>query len=310
MGPMAPVRVGKVHLESGGLSPLAALFQQGGQLDPQLEEELENAEETRADCQDEGDVQGEAAALLNIARIRYKQKLIDKAMAAARDAKALFREAEDKVGEAYALEFIAEAWDSVSAYDKAAAAAERARQQMKRVGDTMGEARMLFLVCQNRILPLSKASSAEDVNKATKAANEFLELARGLNDPTAIGSALCAVSQVHVHKEKWKDALACIDEALPLFSRADDVQNKASALLMVARIQLVNNSLKKSLDAVQESLQLFRRCQDAQGEKACIEILGKLREFEFRVDGEAAPLKQVIGQKVRCGALEWASSRG
>mmetsp|Transcript_28594 Transcript_28594/g.57851 ORF Transcript_28594/g.57851 Transcript_28594/m.57851 type:complete len:183 (-) Transcript_28594:39-587(-) len=180
---------------------------------------------------------------------------------------------------------------------------------MNRVGDEFGEARMLFLAAQNRILPLTKRSPADEVNKATKAANELLEFCRKLNDPKALGSALCAMSQVHLHKEKFKEALEAVEESVPLFTAANDAPNKASAKLMEARIHFAMNNLRKSLDAVQESLQLFRSEGDEEGEKACLELLGQLREFEFRVDSVAAPLAQQVGQKVRCGALEWAGSR-
>lgn len=304
MGPPPRVPVDSARLAGGSVS---SLFHEGA-VDPKLEEALDAEEENLADCQDEGNMQGEAMALLNIARIRIQQRLIDKALTAARDAKSLFREASDKIGESWALEFIAELWDSVSSYEKAVVAADRARQHMKRIGDEMGEARMMFLGCQNRVLPLTKRSSNDDVNKATKSASELLEFCRTLNDPKALGSALCVVSQVHVLKQKYSEALEALDEAAPLFTAVNDTLNKASALLMAARIHFMTDNLKKSLDVVQESLQLFRLSNDEQGEKACIELLSKLREFEFRVDGTAAPLTQSVGQKARCGALQWAHS--
>mmetsp|Transcript_72108 Transcript_72108/g.167108 ORF Transcript_72108/g.167108 Transcript_72108/m.167108 type:complete len:318 (-) Transcript_72108:133-1086(-) len=301
---VAQVRVGSAHVESGSVGALSALLHEGV-VDPQLEEALDAEEENRADCQDEGDVQGEAVAVLNMARIRFKQKLVDKALAAARDAKSLFREAEDKVGESGALEFIAEVWDSVSSYEKAVVAAERARQHMKRVGDEAGEARMMFLACQNRILPLNRRSSSDDVSKAAKASAELLEFCRKFKDAKALGSALCVMSQVHVQNERFKEAMEAIEEAVPLFTALNDAQNKASAMLLAARIHFTTHSLKRSLECVQESLGLFRSCSDEQGEKACLELLGSLREFEFRVDGTAAPLTRRVGQsqKVECGAL-------
>mmetsp|Transcript_89626 Transcript_89626/g.238069 ORF Transcript_89626/g.238069 Transcript_89626/m.238069 type:complete len:311 (-) Transcript_89626:106-1038(-) len=308
MAPPVPVKTSNVNLETGPMGPLSGLVQEPS-ADPALDAALDAEEENRADCQDEGDARGEAVCLLNIARIRLQQKLVDKALTAARDAKNLFREAEDKVGESWALEFIAEVWHTVSSYDKAVAAAERAREQMKRVGDEFGEARMLFLAAQNRILPLARRSSADEVSKATKAAGELLDFCRKLNDPKAVGSALCTMSQVHLHKEKLKDALEAVEEAVPLFTAVNDTPNKASARLMEARIHFAMNSLRKSLDAVQESLQLFRSDGDEEGEKACIELLSKLREFEFRVDSVASPLTTQVGNKVRCGALEWAASR-
>jgi len=306
MGPPPKVKVNNVRLEGSSLGPLSGVMQDGP-ADPQFDAALDEEEERRADAQDEGDPSAEAVALLNMARIRAQQKQIDKALVHAREAKNLFREAEDKVGVSWALEFMAEAWDSVSAYEKAVAAADQARQQMKRINDEFGEARMLFLLAQNRILPLTRRSSADEVNKAAKAATELLEFCRKLNDPKAIGSALCSMSQVHMHKEKFKDALAAVEEAVPLFTALNDTPNKAAARLMEARIHFMTSDLRKSLDAVQESLKLFRACEDEQGEKACIELMSKLREFEFRVDSVAAPLTQVVGQKVRCGAL--SSSR-
>mmetsp|Transcript_75967 Transcript_75967/g.235220 ORF Transcript_75967/g.235220 Transcript_75967/m.235220 type:complete len:310 (-) Transcript_75967:39-968(-) len=308
MGPVPQVRVNNVSLEGSSLGPLAGLLKDGP-ADPKLDAALDEEEEKRADAQDEGDPRAEAVALLNIARIRMQQKQVDKALTAARDAKNLFREADEKVGESEALEFIATAWDSVSSYEKAVAAADRARQQMKKIGDEFGEARMLFLIAQNRILPLTRRSSADEVSKATKAANELLDFCRKLNDPKALGTALCTMSQMHTHKEKHKEALEAVEEALPLFTAINDTHSKASARLMEARIHFVMDNLKKSLEAVQEGLKLFRAVDDEQGEKACIELMSKLREFEFRVDSVATPLTQVVGQKVRCGALEWAGSR-
>jgi len=309
MGRGAQARAGKQRLDGGSVaSPLPGLLAEGPG-DPKLRQELDEAQDQRDDCQDEDNKVGEGVACLDIARIYLKMKAVDKALTAAKDAKSLFREGEEKVGEAHALEFIAEVWDSVSAYDKAAAAADRARQQFKRVGDRTGELRAMFLACQNRVLPLSSDSSADEVSKAKKTAQEFLDLSRTVGDARGIGSALCAVSQVSAHQDRTQDALDAIDEALPHFDRAGDTQNKASALLMAARIRFGTKDFKKSLEAVQQSLGLFRQCDAEQGETACIDLLNRLREFEFRVGGGAPqPMKPLVGQKVRCGALEWAAN--
>jgi len=51
---------------------------------------------------------------------------------------------------------------------------------------------------------------------------------------------------------------------------------------------LANGELRKSLEAAKEGLVLFKESKDKKGEKIAMEVLSRLREFEFRVDESAA----------------------
>lgn len=260
------------------------------------EEELEEADELRADCQDRGDVLGEAGALMATARVHLKQKAFDKAVAAAREAQGLYMEAPDRLGQARALEFVADVWDSVGSPEKASAEAERARTQYQRLGDKDGEARALFLMSQCRIKQIDRRMEAgghkagqDEATRAAKTLAELVAFCRGLEDnPRALGSALTMFADVHVFKERYGSAAEAVDEAIPLLEEAEEPLQKANALLLSARVRLMTSDIKESLEQAREALQIYREKFDEIGEKDALELLAQLREFDFRIDGGTA----------------------
>mmetsp|Transcript_103116 Transcript_103116/g.230307 ORF Transcript_103116/g.230307 Transcript_103116/m.230307 type:complete len:329 (+) Transcript_103116:58-1044(+) len=269
------------------------------------EEELEEADELRADCQERGDILGEAGALMATARVHLRQKAFDKSVAAAREAQALYMEAPDRLGQARAMEFVAEVWDSVNSPEKAATDAERARTQYSRLGDKDGEARMMFLTSQCRIKQIDRKvetggpkAGQDEATRASKTLAELVSFCRGLDDnPKALGSALTMLADVHVFKERYGSALEAVDEAVPLLEEAEEPLQKANALLLSARVRLLTNDLQDSLTQTREALTIFREQFDEQGEKDALELLGQLREFDFRIDGQT-PFGEEIEEKM------------
>merc|ERR1740138_1669546 len=94
-------------------------------------------------------------------------------------------------------------------------------------------------------------------------------------------------ADILVFRDKLQDAVDAADEAVGFLDEAQEPVQKANALLLGARVRLMLSDVQGSLEKVRDSIAIFREKFDEQGEKDCLELLSQLREFDFRIDGNA-----------------------
>merc|ERR1740138_673828 len=94
-------------------------------------------------------------------------------------------------------------------------------------------------------------------------------------------------ADISVFKDKLQEATEAADEAVGFLDEAQEPVQKANALLLGARVRLMLSDVQGSLDKVRDAIAIFRDKFDEQGEKDCLELFSQLREFDFRIDGNA-----------------------
>lgn len=155
---------------------------------------------------------------------------------------------------------------------------------------------MLFLVAQESVQlaviegarvgsekPLKK-HARDALDKAEKSARTAIKLCTENEKQTGItevlGSSMCSLSQVHMLRSKYPEALKVAEEASQLFKSNGFLRNQGSACMLCADAYRALEKYKESQKAALEAVQCFTKSDppDERGLEAAQAVLDALKQ--------------------------------
>ncbi|CAK9088032.1 Eukaryotic translation initiation factor isoform 4G-2 [Durusdinium trenchii] len=245
---------------------------------------------------DKGDVEGEAEALLAAGSLHVLQDDLDQAREKAVKAQLMLSEEGLASGEGRALRLLAEIYAKQEQHKAAIRAGERSRALLRGEENPAEEASMLFLVAQEAVQlavaegarvgsdkPLKK-HARDALDKAEKSARTAMKLCKesakqqGITE--VLGSSLCSLSQVHMLRSKYQEALSVAQEASQLFKAEGYARNQGSACMLCADAYRAMENYKESQRVALEAVNCFRLCDppDERGLEAAQQVLDALKQ--------------------------------
>ncbi len=103
---------------------------------------------------------------------------------------------------------------------------------------------------------------------------QAIELARAINDPALLATALNRVGNWHVHQEHIQEGLACHEEAYQLFRAISDARGMATTLDLLGITSYMGGDLSAGAAYYQQAIPLFRQLDDRQGLANSLMTLG------------------------------------
>jgi len=244
---------------------------------------------------DKGDVEGEAESLMAAGALLVLQGDLDEARSLAARAQLILSEEGNASGEGKALRLLAEIYSKQEQHKAAIRAAERSRALLRGEENAVEEASMLFLVAQEAVQlaviegarvgldkPL-KRHARDSLDKAEKCGKMAIKLC---NDNATLqgtseilGSSLCSLSQVHMLRSKYKEALSIGKEAVQVFVKTGHKRNQASASLLCADAERALEHYKESQAYALEAVACFNQADvlDEKGLAAAQSIIEALK---------------------------------
>eukprot|EP00434_Breviolum_minutum_P028630 symbB.v1.2.025334.t1/scaffold2447.1/size78899/8 len=226
-----------------------------------------------------GDVEGEAEALLAAGSLHVLQEDMDQARDKAVKAQLMLSEEGLASGEGRALR-----------------AGERSRALLRGEENPAEEASMLFLVAQESVQlavlegarvgsdkPLKK-HARDALDKAEKSARTAIKLCTEYEKQTGIteilGSSMCSLSQVHMLRSKYPEALRVADDASNLFKSNGFIRNQGSACMLRADAQRAMEKYREAQSAALEAVNCFKQSDppDERGLEAAQVVLDALKQ--------------------------------
>ncbi|CAE7294432.1 unnamed protein product [Symbiodinium pilosum] len=247
--------------------------------------EKKEHEEALAVCRDmqdhftqKGDVEGEADCLLAAGSLLVLQGDLDEARSLAAKAQMILSEEGNATGEGKALRLLAEIYAKQEQHKAAIRAGERSRALLRGEEGAADEASMLFLVAQEAVQlaviegarvgldkPL-KRHARDALDKAEKCAKMAVKLcsdnASEQGTSEILGSSLCSLSQVHMLRSKYKEALSIGQEAVQVFVKTGHKRNQASACLLCADAERALEHYKELWHASTQQRLGAVKCED------------------------------------------------
>ncbi|CAE7463185.1 unnamed protein product [Symbiodinium necroappetens] len=265
--------------------------------------EKQEHEEALAICRDmqdhftqKGDVEGEADCLLAAGSLLVLQGDLDEARSLAAKAQLILSEEGNATGEGKALRLLAEIYAKQEQHKAAIRAGERSRALLRGEEGAADEASMLFLVAQEAVQlaviegarvgldkPL-KRHAREALDKAEKCAKMAVKLctdnASEQGTSEILGSSLCSLSQVHMLRSKYKEALSIGQEAVQVFVKTGHKRNQASASLLCADAERALEHYKESQRYALEAVACFNQADvlDEKGLASAQSIIEALKQ--------------------------------
>eukprot|EP00439_Symbiodinium_sp_Y106_P047685 s3034_g6.t1 len=257
--------------------------------------EKQEHEEALAICRDmqdhftqKGDVEGEADCLLAAGSLLVLQGDLDEARSLAAKAQLILSEEPwpmqhtrhhlqansegNATGEGKALRLLAEIYAKQEQHKAAIRAGERSRALLRGEEGAADEASMLFLeavqlaVIEGARVGLDKPlkrHAREALDKAEKCAKMAVKLctdnASQQGTSEILGSSLCSLSQVHMLRSKYKEALSIGQEAVQVFVKTGHKRNQASASLLCADAERALEHYKESQRYALEAVACFNQ---------------------------------------------------
>jgi tetratricopeptide (TPR) repeat protein len=262
--------------------------------------------------QDVGDKEGEVATLLQLSDVSMKSEDYAGAMKFAQDAQALSDEAGDAKGTASALRLQADIHIIQEDLDSAMRCAEKAMSGFREAEDRVEEVNMVVTLITVRIMILVKkdkegktsAKTIKDgVDKVSKLAKDALSTARKEGIKSLTGAAHYALCQVQLLNGEVKKAMASAQEALTIFTEANDERYEANVLTMQANILLAMKDYRLAKEKAEEAIFVFQKVGDAKGEDQaweCVDEVEKI-EAEIREAEQARQMAQWQAQQAMAG---------
>lgn len=273
----------------------------------QPEDALDMCNEMQHYFSEKGDVEGEAEALLAAGSLHVLQEDLDQARDKAVKAQLMLSEEGLASGEGRALRLLAEIYAKQEQHKAAIRAGERSRALLRGEENPVEEASMLFLVAQESVQlaviegarvgsdkPLKK-HARDALDKAEKSARTAIKLCTENEKQTGItevlGSSMCSLSQVHMLRSKYPEALKVAEEASQLFKSNGFMRNQGSACMLCADAYRALEKHKESQKAALEAVQCFTKSDppDERGLEAAQAVLDALKQHLAPAPIRAAP---------------------
>lgn len=245
---------------------------------------------------EKGDVEGEAEALLAAGSLHVLQEDMDQARDKAVKAQLMLSEEGLASGEGRALRLLAEIYAKQEQHKAAIRAGERSRALLRGEENPAEEASMLFLVAQESVQlavlegarvgsdkPLKK-HARDALDKAEKSARTAIKLCTEHEKQTGIteilGSSMCSLSQVHMLRSKYPEALRVADDASNLFKSNGFIRNQGSACMLRADAQRAMEKYREAQSAALEAVNCFKQSDppDERGLEAAQVVLDALKQ--------------------------------
>src|SRR5829696_6540377 len=151
----------------------------------------------------------------------------------------------------------AQAFDAAGDFSAAHADYEAALGAADVTGDSVTALSSLLL--------LGLLWSGRDYDQAHTWLLRAVDLARTMDDPTALANALNRLGNWHANHEDIEDALRCHDEALALFEHLGHHRGLAQALDLIAMARALAGGLLGAQDAARRAADLLTMLDDRQG---------------------------------------------
>jgi len=113
-----------------------------------------------------------------------------------------------------------------------------------------------------------------------KLAKEALTIAKKEADRQVLGSALYALTQVHLMLGNFKDALKNSDEAQMCFQETNDERSEANTLALQANVMFHSDDFNEARMKAEEAVYLFQKLNDARGEEQGWQVIDDIEKGE------------------------------
>merc|ERR1712241_469390 len=243
-------------------------------------------------------VEGEVAALLQLATAQFSGGDLKKAAASAREAQDKSTEVADQDGEAQSLRMLIEVYVSEKEFDAALRGLGSLSTLAKEMGDKEEEVAVMVLTARALIMQIMQKEEEGKSNekmfkaaadKATKLAKDALALGKKCDSPQVLGTAHFTVSQTNLMNGKPAEAIKEAENAVTVFKGCSFTEGEAASLILLADIYLFNRDLTKARELGEEGVYLFQSVGDADGEdmawteiERIDKIEGEMREQQMR----------------------------
>mmetsp|Transcript_65924 Transcript_65924/g.204054 ORF Transcript_65924/g.204054 Transcript_65924/m.204054 type:complete len:829 (-) Transcript_65924:89-2575(-) len=274
------------------------------------------ASEARELYSDAKHVEGEVSALLQLSAAQFAEGDFKKAAASAREAQDKATEVQDQAGEASALKALMEVHVMEKEFDAALRVLGSLLTLVKETGDREEEVNVMIYTCRTLIMQITQKEEEGKSNekmykatadKATKMAKDALGVARKLDSPMTLGTALFTVGQTAMMNGKVPDAMKAADEALKVFGGNGIAQGEAATLALQADIALFSRDIGKARELGEEAVFLFQQIGDAEGEDMAWTELERVERVEAEIYEEQMKQEQMRQQ---FQMQQWAMQSG
>jgi len=206
----------------------------------------------------------------------------NRAVSMCKEALKIFAGEQRRKGQGEALAMLAEVYLMKGSMDKCTATAEEGKAIFEDLGEDSRVLESLLITAKAKfwaanaggITESSRAALSTDWEKALKAAEAALALARKLDAEQSLIAALFGVGQVHVITKRADEAKKVIDEALPLAQGLEDHRAEANFEILTAQMCIVSGKTPTAAEPASRALEIFKeRLGDADGEEVAAELL-------------------------------------
>lgn len=178
-------------------------------------------------CARSGDVQGQAATLLGMARIHAQQGRVEEAFAGCREAQRLYEQVGDVQGKAATLHGMASVHTDQGRVGEALELYTEALDLTEQIRDLQGKAVMLHSIAR---IHADQGRAGE----ALELFEESLALTEQIGDLKGKATTLQAMARIHADQGQVEEAFAGCRKAQRLCEQAGDVQGQAVTLANMA----------------------------------------------------------------------------
>jgi len=206
----------------------------------------------------------------------------NRAVSMCKEALKIFAGAQRRKGQGEALAMLAEVYLMKGSMEKCTVTAEEGKGIFEDLGEDDRVLESLLITAKARfwaanatgITESSKAALSIDWEKALKAAEAALALARKQDAEEALVAALFGVGQVHVITKRADEAKKIIEEALPLAQRLGDHRAEANLEILTAQMCIVSGKTPTAAEPARRALEIFEeKMEDEDGKEVAAELL-------------------------------------
>jgi CHAT domain-containing protein len=199
-----------------------------------------------------GDFEGEANALLQLARVQQAGGRLQEAVADAAEAVQLYKQMGDLRNEVWAIMALGNAEEYLGELESAH---QRFTEALTLLGRFPGEKR-------SQVTALVQLASVEQSQGNLQTARdhdlEALAISQSINQPLLEAVALYAVGEVYRQQRDWENAIQALDKAAALTDRSQDPHHLAQILIEEAKVYRDAGDSRQAIRQVARALELAK----------------------------------------------------
>jgi len=212
------------------------------------------------------DKKAEAAAVLLLAKVNLREKVMDAAGQRAQEAVDMFKSIGFKEGEAAALNTLANVRMTENRLDEAFGLANKAIELFKACNERRGEVSVLHTSIQIKF-------REERLFHALCIAQEMADLYAAVQDVRGEGIAHLLAAEVHLTQDCFQEAMSSASLAADRFDDVGDANKKAKAVQAMARAFAGAGQDSDATQAAQAALDMFLGTRDKRGQAEALTTL-------------------------------------